>query len=100
MTDPDRAPEPVATAAAAAGWQIMRVWQLAFTQGVREGMEAAAQVCQSVAVTTRSKPEGVFQRDIPTIGTAEFLRDRIREFALTVEDPPPAAPPPGEGVTP
>jgi hypothetical protein len=89
VTDPDQAPRPVEEAATAAALQIRRVWQLAFAQGVREGMEAAAQICESVSVTTRAKPGGVIGPDIPTIATADFLRDRIREFALMIEDPPP-----------
>jgi hypothetical protein len=67
---------------------VGRVWGLALAQGAREGMELAAKVCESVMVATRNKPGGVFEQDIPAIATAEFLRDKIRELALQVEDPP------------
>ena len=74
MTDPDRAPQPVEEAAIAAGAQIRRVWELAFAQGVREGMEAAAKVCEAVATATRQKP--VTEFDVPAIGTASFCATR------------------------
>lgn len=99
MTDPDRAPQPVEEAALAAGAQIRRVWELAFAQGIREGMEVAAKICESVAVTTQWNMTDTTQwnmtekssKDIAAITTADFLRDRIRELALEIDDPPPVA---------
>jgi hypothetical protein len=67
--------------------QITELVIQASVESVREGMEMAAQVCDTVAVTTRNKSEGVFERDIPAIATAEWLRDHIRLMALSVEVP-------------
>lgn len=89
MTDPDRAPKPVEEAAAIAAKQIARVWQLAHAQGVRDGIDIAAKICDSVSITTRNKPEGVSDQDIASVATSDFLRDKLREFALDIDDPPP-----------
>lgn len=87
MSDPDARPQPVAEAVASAGAWIGRVWQLAFAEGLREGMALSAKVCDTVAEQARAKPV-VTEADAIGIGTAQFLRDKIREWALSIEDPP------------
>lgn len=86
--DPDARPQPVAEAVNAANAWICRVWQLALAEGVRNGMDIAATLCDVTAKQTRARTDRT-DDDVVTVATAEFLRDKIREFSLTVEDPPP-----------
>lgn len=87
MTDPDGRPQPVAEAITAANLWICRAWQAALAEGVRHGIELSAQACDASAKKTRAQAV-VTDTDTISIATAEFLRDKLREFALTVEDPP------------
>lgn len=87
--DPDSRPQPVAEAVAAAGAWIGRVWQLALAEGVRNGLDLAATLCDSSAQAARAS--GGLDADAAiAVATAEFLRDSIRAYALSIEDPPPS----------
>lgn len=91
--DPDSRPQPVAEAVAAAGAWIGRVWQLALAEGVRNGLDLAATLCDSSAQAARASGDanGGLDADAAiAVAIAELLRDSIRAYALSIEDPPPS----------
>jgi len=95
MPDQDAAENKALEAANGISAQVGRLWMEAHATGMRNGMESAALICEAVAKTTRDKPEGVFESDIPAIATAEWLRglrDQVRLCALQLQLPEPEVP--------
>lgn len=87
MTNPD-APESKALAAThAITDQAIKLWWAAHFEGVRNGMEVAAQVAQTAIDGLKDNYQIAAEIRIAGVEVLQYVRDNIRLAALQAQEP-------------
>jgi hypothetical protein len=95
VSDLDRAADEAQQAANSIAEHVCQLWMAAHTQGLRNGLEAAAQAIDGAARSAANRDDGfeAIPFDMATYVAAllAVMRDNIRLLALNVEPPNPAS---------
>ncbi|MFA5711994.1 hypothetical protein [Mycolicibacterium sp.] len=90
MTNPDQAANKALQAANSIAAQVGQLWQSAHHDGLRNGLEIAAQMLEGFrAAIADDYSLDAAHRDLATY-LYDHARDQVRLFALTVPEPEPA----------
>lgn len=89
MTNPDAAESNALAATHAITDQALKLWSAAHYEGVRNGLEAAAQVAQSAIDGLKDNYQIAAEIRIAGVEVLQHVRDHIRLAALQVQEPEP-----------